>query len=95
MRPTGHQTQKRRPEVGRRFQMTLSRSRERDQFRLLPNQIDPVELFGDRDTIEHRRKGGLMENFPQAALERNIEWEQEGIDRLTREIKQLKKDSDY
>ena len=36
-----------------------------------------------------------MENFPQAALERNIEWEQEGIDRLTREIKQLKKGSDY
>ncbi len=36
-----------------------------------------------------------MENFSQAALERNIEREQEGIDRLTREIKQLKKDSGY
>ncbi len=31
----------------------------------------------------------------QAALERNIEREQEGIDRVTREIKQLKKDTAY
>ncbi len=31
----------------------------------------------------------------QATLDRNIEREQEGIDRLTREIKQLKKDTDY
>ena len=72
MRPTGYQTQKRRPDVGRRFQITLSRSRERDQFRLLPYQIDPVDSSGTEiqsnigekedswNTFPKRRRNGIL-----------------------------------